>query len=434
MNKFQTSIIELTGIGFLLFFFIYGINFTFLPAYTSQLIALGILIFWGFKWFRNGNIELQADRNSIFIFFLWFFLFIWILFRTVDSGFRDFGFLVNILLLFIQVFIGSLFFSIWFFKRGLPFDFMIRLLQIVIVIQGVFIIIYFLSPAFKHFTLEYIPEGGNVPALHPFRSRGLTHQAGASLAAFQATGMLLTSYLITKKISWKWTAFDITGMVILLGSVMLTGRTGFIIFPFIAVYFTLFILFKNGVTKKMAYTGILLPFLGAGAFFLVQFIFQTYTGAEGGTGIFRAIGRWMFGEFQDLGQSGSSRTIDVLLKEHWFFPESMEVFLIGDPNTYLVNRVNSDIGIIRRIFGIGLIGISLTYFFVFSILYQVGYSVKNISERLLIFCFGVWLFILELKEPFVTDLRFSTIYLMMFSYICLMPLQKLNRFRLSSRK
>lgn len=434
MNNFRSNIFELSGIGFLLFFFIYGIHFTFLPTYTSQLIALSILILWGIKWYRSGNIELQTDRNSLYIFFLWFFLFIWILFRTVDSGFRDFGFLVNISLLFTQVFMGSLFFSIWFFKRGFSFDFMIRIIQIVIVIQGVFIIIYFLSPAFKHFTLEYIPEGGNVPALHPFRSRGLTHQAGASLAAFQATGMLLTSYLITKKISWEWTVFDIIGMVILLGSVMLTGRTGFIIFPFIAVYFTLFILFRNGVTKKMAYAGMMIPFLGIGAFFLVQFIFQTYTGTEGGTGIFRAIGRWMFGEFQDLGQTGSSRTIDVLLNEHWFFPESMEVFLFGDPNTYMVNRVNSDIGIIRRIFGIGLIGISLTYLLVFSILYQAGKSANNVSERLLILCFGVWLFILELKEPFVTDLRFSTIYMMMFCYICLMPVQKLNRFRLSNRE
>ncbi|MEX2347526.1 MAG: hypothetical protein WD604_18015 [Balneolaceae bacterium] len=433
MNVFlqKVNIIEMAGIGFLLFFFIYGINFTFLPVYTSQLIALGILTWWGFRLIANPDFEFRIDSGSQFLFTLWFILFVWVVFRTVHSGFRDFGFFVNIFLLFVQVFTGSLFFSAWFFRRGFSFDFMIRVIQVVIVVQAFFIIVYFLSPAFKEFTLRFIPEGGNVPALHPFRSRGLTHQAGASLAAFQATGMLLSAYLITKRISWKWTVFDVLSMVVLLGSVMLTGRTGFVILPFLLAYFGFYILFKKGLPRKIAYSGILLPLFGIGGFIAVQYIFQTYTGAEAGTDIFRTIGRWMFGEFQQLGETGGSRTIDVLIEEHWFFPDRVGLLLFGDPNTYQVNRVDSDIGIIRRIFGIGIVGLSLTYLLVFSFFYRMAGATENASERLLVICFGVWLFVLELKEPFVTDLRFATLYMMMFCYVCLLPVQKFNRFKLS---
>lgn len=427
----KTNRIEIAGIGFLLFFFIYGIHFTFLPAYTSQLIALGILTWWGFRLIGNPDFEFRIDSASQFLFTLWFILFVWVVFRTVHSGFRDFGFFVNIFLLFVQVFTGSLFFSAWFFRRGFSFDFMIRIIQLVIVVQAFFIIVYFLSPAFKEFTLRFIPEGGNVPALHPFRSRGLTHQAGASLAAFQATGMLLSTYLITKRISWKWTVFDVLSIVILLGSVMLTGRTGFVILPFLLAYFGFYILFKKGLPRKIAYSGLLLPLFGIGGFIAVQYIFQTFTGVDADTDIFRTIGRWMFGEFQDLGETGGSRTIDVLIEEHWFFPDRVSVLLFGDPNTYLVNRINSDIGIIRRIFGIGVVGISLTYLLVASFFYRMAGTTVNVSERLLVLCFGAWLFVLELKEPFVTDLRFATLYMMMFCYICLLPVQKFNRVKLS---
>lgn len=432
MNKLLrgASTVELIGIGFLLFFFIYGINFTFLPVYTSQLMAIGILFFWGLKWLSNRDREYFIDGGTQLIFTLWCILFLWVVFRTVHTGFRDLGFFVNIFSLLVQAFVGALFFSAWFFKRGHSFDFMIRIVQMVIVVQAFFIIIYFLSPAFKELTLRFIPEGGNVPALHPFRSRGLSHQAGARLAAFQATGMLLSVFLLTKRVSWKWTAIDLISIIIILASVMLTGRTGLVILPFLLIYLLLYTVIKKGVTRKIIYSAVVLPVFGISAFFLIYFIFQTYTGAEG-VDIFRSIGRWMFGEFQEFGERGGSRTIDVLLYEHWFFPDRVDVLLFGDPNTYQVNRITSDIGIVRRIFGIGIIGISLTYLFVISVFYHISGTVEHLSERLLVILLGIWMFILEFKEPFVTDLRFTTLYMMIFCYICLLPIQKINLYRLS---
>lgn len=421
---------EKTGFGFLLFFYIYSINFTFLPAYSSQLIAAAALLFWGFTFLQKGDLEFYADRGERIVLSLWIILFLWVLLRTILTGFRDLSLLINTFLLLIQVFVGALFLTMWLFRRGFSFTSVIRFIQVIIVIQGLFIIVYFFSWDFKEFTLLFIPEGGNLPALHPFRSRGLTHGAGAKLAALQASGVLLTAYLMLKIKNRGLLIFDILCVGILMTSVFMTGRTGFFIIPVVLAFYFVYMLGKNLIPKKIVIAGVVLPFLAIGAYFLIQIIFQAYIATEFDYNVFRSFTRWAFGEFEDLATTGSSRTVDVLINQHLFFPDEAGLFLIGDPTTYELNRVDSDIGVVRRIFGIGFIGLIMTYLFVGSVFVQMYRAVPHFTERLLIVFFAIWIFVLEVKEPFVTDFRFASVYLMMFCYLCLMPLQDFNRFKL----
>lgn len=426
----KSGVLEAGFFCFLLFFFIYSVNFTFLPAFSSQLLVMGVVVIWGFHFLQSGEIEFHLGKGAQTVLTLWVILFFWIFLRTLQTGFLDLSFLINITLLPVQVFIGALFLTAWLFKRGFSFTDMIRFIQLIIVIQAVFIVIYFFSWDFKEFTLLFIPEGGNLPALHPYRSRGLTHGAGAKLSALQAIGILFSGYLILKERSWKWVILDILAIVILLASVFMTGRTGFLIIPMLLFFYVVYILGKNIIPKKLLFTGAVLPVITVGGFFLIQFIFQAYMGVDTDSNVFRNLTRWAFGEFQDLGTTGGSRTIDALIYQHWFFPDEAGLFLFGDPNTYELNRVHSDIGIVRRIFGLGFIGLILTYLFVGNIFVQMVKSIPHFTERLLIVFLGLWLFILEFKEPFVTEFRFASVYLMLFSYICLMPLQNMNRFTL----
>ncbi len=426
-NSHIKNLIVVGGVGFLLFFFLYGVNFTFLPLFTSQLIAFGILAGFVILFFEKKDLYLQIDESIHVVFSLWVLLFFWVLILSVTNVFQDVGLLVNVFLLFFQVFIGSLFFALWFYKKKFSFRAVMRFIQVLIVIQGVFIIIYFFSMDFKLFTLKFIPEGGNLPALHPYRSRGLTHGAGATLAAFQGTGMLITAYLIVKAQSWKWTLFDVFSLGILAASVMLTGRTGFIVLPFIIGYALIYTVYKSRISRKLLTSVLLIPAIIFGGFLMME---TYYTQLFGGSDVFNALTRWAFGEFADLFTSGESRTVNVLFDDHLFFPDEPLLLLIGDPTTFSLYRIPSDIGLVRRLFGTGLIGVALIYMLVGFICYYSFKKATELPEKLFILVFAIWMFILEMKEPFVTDFRFASLYMIIFCFLCIAPIQKFNLIRL----
>lgn len=431
-NKHNGREMKLVGVGFLLFFFLYGVNFTFLPLFTSQLIALGVFIGFIFYSIERSDFSLKMDKSLRVVFSLWLILFLWVFVLTVATMFKDLSLLTATSLLFIQVFIGSLFFGLWFYKEQYSFRDLMRVVQIMMLIQGVFIIIYFFSMDFKMLTVKFIPESGNLPALHPFRSRGLTNGTGASLAAFQGTGMLITTYLILKAKSWKMTLFDVMALGLLAGSVMLTGRTGVVILPFILAFLSVYVIYHSRISRKLLVSLVLFPLILLSGFLVIETVYITYFG--GGADTFSALSRWAVGDLKNLITRGESRTIDVLVNEHLFFPKEPLLFLLGDPTTYALNRIPSDIGFVRRIFGTGLIGITLIYTLIGSILYLSIKKAPGTTEKLLLAVFTVWVFLLEFKEPLLTDYRFSALYMIIFCYLYIAPLQKLNLFKLSSEK
>lgn len=434
MNLSKTNSIKILapgGIGFLLFFFLYAVNFTFLPAYTSQLIAFGVLAAFAILSFEKKELVLQIDKNIRLVFTLWLLLLLWVLILSVATVFRDIGFLANVTLLFVQVFAGSLFFALWFYKNKYSFRGIMRFIQVLIVIQAVFIVIYFFSMDFKLFTLKFIPEGGNLPALHPYRSRGLTHGAGATLAAFQGTGMLITAYLIVKSQSWKWTLFDVFSLGILAASVMLSGRTGFVVLPFIIGFVAIYTVYKSRISRKLLTSALLFPAIIVGGFLMME---TYYTQLFGGGDVFSALTRWAFGEFGDLLTRGESRTVNVLFDEHLFFPDEPFLFLFGDPTTFSLNRIPSDIGLVRRLFGTGMVGVTLIYTLVGMICYYSFRKASELPEKLFILVFAVWMFLLEAKEPFVTDFRFASLYMIIFCFLCIAPLQKMNIITLKKKE
>lgn len=432
LNEHSIRRIKLVGVSFLLFFFMYGVSFTFLPLFTSQLVALGVFLGFIFYSIERSDFNLTVDRNLQIVFSLWVILFLWVFILTVGTMFKDLSLLTATLLFFIQVFIGSLFFGLWFYKEKYSFRDLMRVVQVMMLIQGVLIIIYFFSMDFKMLTVRFIPESGNVPALHPFRSRGLNNGTGANLAAFQGVGMLITSYLILKAKSWKMTLFDVMTLGILTGSVMLTGRTGAVIIPFIIAFLTLYVVYNSRISRKLLISLILFPLIILSGLLVLETVFLNYFG--GGADTFSSLSSWAIGDLERLITSGESRTIDELVNEHLFFPEEPLLFLLGDPTTYALNRIPSDIGFVRRIFGTGLIGISLIYTLVGFIFYLSIKKAPGTTEKLLITVFAAWVFLLEVKEPMLTDYRLSALYMIIFCYLCIAPIQKVNLFRLSSEK
>jgi len=431
-NRTRTDLPVLLLLSGGLFFVIYPINFSFLPTFTSRLIALAVILYALFEMVRTRTIRIGYDRNVLVLLALWFLLFIWVTWRTLQTGFEDFNWFVNTLLLLLQVATCSLFFAWWFFDRGYSFRFMVRVIQVCLVIQACFIIFYFFSWEFKHFTLRFIPEAGNVPALHPYRSRGLTHNASASLAALQATGLLLTVYLIVKARSWKEMLPDMLAAAILVGSIFLTGRSGFLVLPFLLLFFVLHMAVTRRIGKRFTTWVVTLPVVLLAAFLTMELVYTQLGGWAapwGGGDAFRSMTQWTFDEYEQLMTEGRSRTTDILIQNHWFFPQEAELLMLGDPRSYEVRRVSSDIGVVRRIFGIGVIGSLLTWLLVIGLLGHTAHRAMDPGERLLILVFGAWIFLLEFKEPFITDFRFATIYLMFFFYLCVMPLQPKYRLR-----
>lgn len=91
-------------------------------------------------------------------------------------------------------------------------------------------------------------------------------------------------------------------------------------------------------------------------------------------------------------------------------------FLIGNPATWSHERISSDVGYIRNIYGIGIIGVILTYTTFILLMKKTKKDSKSFEEKTLISILMYWLLFIELKEPFILREYYVFIYFVFFSY------------------
>lgn len=402
---------------FILFFYIYGVNFTFLPVHTSRLILLAAFIYFTLKFFFKPRIEVE---NTVLIaVFLYVVYFNWVFLISGFQQLKDVTILANTLLLFVHTLVGGIFFSTIFHKMNFTLRDAILFIQIVIFIQAVFIFIYFLSWDFREFTFNYIPETGNIDHRETlYRSRGLTHSSGSTLSVLQSIGLLFTAYLIST-VSYRSKQFFylILSFGFLVVSIGLTGRTGLFMLPVVLTYLLFLLMMKNKLPKNITYFAISIPLVLIASYFILKYGYFALLG-DGDAAVFDRLVKWYVDEFFGEGQV-QSRTIRTILHEHWFLPDDLKTFYLGDPSTWSVNRIPSDAGLVRRMHGVGLFGGALIYVLYLIVFLYIVVKSRGVAEKGLFALLGLFLLIIELKEPMITHLSIAGVYLMIFSYFLL---------------
>jgi hypothetical protein len=405
-------------LGFFLFFYLYGVQFTFMPLSTARIIILMAYAYFAFIILAKPSFHVQ--RSGILLLLVYVIFLYWVAFMTVLRGAKDLNILISTSLLILHSFIGGCFFVSILNKMDIDFRKFILFLQVVIVVQAVFIIIYFVSWEFREFTFAYIPEGGNIDHRTVlFRSRGLTHSASAALSVLQSFGLLFTAFLMT---SVKYRSIQFVYLCLSFGililSVLLTGRTGLLMLPVIVVYFGFILITKKRIPKNITYFVLAVPVLTFLSYILFRYVYQNFFGGittSGGEDVVDRVIRWYMVEFYEEGKL-QSRTVSAL-KEHWFFPESSSELLFGDPATWSFNRIRSDVGVVRMWHGVGLIGIIIYYSLMLLLFIHMAILSLSFPERFMIILLGVFIFIIELKEPFMFSIGINSFFMLILIFV-----------------
>lgn len=407
----------------LTFFFIYSVEFAFLPIHTSRIVsACG-----GFMLLLvaiRASYRIPIDRRVLVVMVLLGSYVTWVAIRTALTGAEDMSLLIAGVLILIQVLPGAAAIAYLLRGRDLDFDDLIRLLYLVIVVQAGFIVLSFFSLSFKEWTLAYIPETSNVDPLHPFRVRGLTHGTGAKLSAFQGAGLILATYLLINCRGYRELAYLLATSVFVAASILLTGRTGVFAVPLAVLLLAGYAILAGKVGKKAMLAVMAIPLVSIVGFVLFQeyyLLLGGWNSTGAGGDAFQALIEWFTEEFFASTSDDllGSRTIGVLLRYHWFLPDDDWRLFVGDPNTWTLARIHSDVGPVRMLFGAGLVGTALVYSAVLAMFVSMLRWSRSVGQAALFVVLAVWMALVELKEPYFIDLRYLSLVGLLFFFMCL---------------
>jgi len=393
------------------FFYLYSVAFSALPEqlFTARIIALvaaGVLVVQTL----TSRGQLSMDEDLVYVLALFGLYAAWVGWRTIVTGSDDYGLLTNAGLLLVQVFPGAILLGRACARRQPQLRDFVLLLQTIITVQAVLIVLSFLSADFRMLTdklLHVAPVADPVEALQPFRVSGFTHGTGAKLSAFQALGVLFSVYLLLGAKSTRAVAYLTLSIALLVGSIFLTGRTGFLMLPLCGLFVLLHASLQGRVPRGVIGATLLIPVCAIGGFIALKTIYLSGADTAASAEAFARLSRWVFKEFLRYGDSDSigSSTVAALLQHHWFLPDSNVTLLVGDPTTWGLRRIHSDVGPVRMMFGTGLVGALLLYSAVAMLWLATFRRSAGFTDRLMLLTLLAWLVLIELKEPMLIDLR-----------------------------
>jgi hypothetical protein len=418
-NLFNKKSVLLLILG--LFFFLFSVKFSFLPVHSYQIVLLITFFYVIADYVKNKeNLFVVSSEFKNFIYFYLLFLF-WILISYSFNEFEDPYMIKKIIVLFIKSIFCSLLFVYIFLRLNITLKNLILYLQIIIFIQALFIIFYFFSIDFKNWTLDFIPASGNLDPKIDFRSRGLMNGASATGALMISFGLIFTAYLVVVSEYRKRIFLYLSiSFLLILAAIFFIGRTGFLIVPFVCIYFLVLFIYKKEFRNNIKiFISYILGYL------IIIFIFLSILSYLNLFSIdltkFNTVLNWVKNEINFQNGSVEIKTLTIL-STHWFIPDDIKTLLFGNPLSFNEERISSDIGFIRILYGFGLIGSIIFYgFFIYTFLKMIQ-KLEKIEEKLIIIIFMILLFITEIKEPFLFKVSINSFILLLFLFINLNPL------------
>jgi hypothetical protein len=353
--------------------------------------------------------------------YLYLLLLFWIVISYCFNGFEDPYMIKKITILFVKSILCSLIFVYIFLKFDISFKNLILYLQIIIFIQALFVILYFFSLDFKNWTLDFILASGNLDPRVDFRSRGLMNGASATGALMISLGLIFTAYLVVVSELKKFNFFYLSiSFLLILTAIFFIGRTGFLIVPFVGLYFLVLFIYKKEFRNNIKiFTAYLFGYLIIGLIFLLILSYLNLFSID--LTKFNTVLNWVTNEINFKNGSVEVKTLTIL-SSHWFIPDDIKTLLFGNPSSFDEERISSDIGFIRILYGFGLIGSIIFYGFFIYIFLKMIKKLNKIEEKLIIIILAILFIITEIKEPFLFKVSINSFILLLFLFINLNPL------------
>lgn len=404
-----------------LFFFLFSVKFTFLPTHSYQIVLLIAIFYVIVDYIKNKKNLFNISSEFKSFIYLYLLLLFWIVISYCFNGFEDPYMIKKITILFVKSILCSLIFVYIFLKFDISFKNLILYLQIIIFIQALFVILYFFSLDFKNWTLDFIPASGNLDPRVDFRSRGLMNGASATGSLMISLGLIFTAYLVVVSELKKFNFFYLSiSFLLILTAIFFIGRTGFLIVPFVGLYFLVLFIYKKEFRNNIKiFTTYLFGYLIIGLIFLLILSYLNLFSID--LTKFNTVLNWVTNEINFKNGSVEVKTLTIL-SSHWFIPDDIKTLLFGNPSSFDEERISSDIGFIRILYGFGLIGSIIFYGFFIYIFLKMIKKLNKIEEKLIIIILAILFIITEIKEPFLFKVSINSFILLLFLFINLNPL------------
>ncbi len=404
-----------------LFFFLFSVKFTFLPTHSYQIVLLIAIFYVIVDYIKNKKNLFNISSEFKSFIYLYLLLLFWIVISYCFNGFEDPYMIKKITILFVKSILCSLIFVYIFLKFDISFKNLILYLQIIIFIQALFVILYFFSLDFKNWTLDFIPASGNLDPRVDFRSRGLMNGASATGALMISLGLISTAYLVVVSELKKFNFFYLSiSFLLILTAIFFIGRTGFLIVPFVGLYLLVLFIYKKEFRNNIKiFTTYLFGYLIIGLIFLLILSYLNLFSID--LTKFNTVLNWVTNEINFKNGSVEVKTLTIL-SSHWFIPDDIKTLLFGNPSSFDEERISSDIGFIRILYGFGLIGSIIVYGFFMYIFLKMIKKLNQIEEKLIIIILAILFIITEIKEPFLFKVSINSFILLLFLFINLNPL------------
>jgi len=323
-----------------------------------------------------------------------------------------------------------------FFSKKIHTDnvvFIIRAIYVSAFVHAVIMILAFFVPLFRNILYSIVPLGvkGEVFVESMVRSPGLTTGGGDALSVIQAVGLIFGIYYfvdIRREFSLYSFFKHIISFLILLLSILLSARTGLVLlFLFIVglLFYKLFIAISRSTISRSLFLkvsfaiGLFLIIVPIGYNYLMQSEYSRFAR--------RAFELYInYIETGEIGTSSSNKVQDM-----YFLPKDKVHLYFGDGNFGRdddLPYIDSDIGYIRTIYGVGIVGTIIMFMPLFYLLFVAIKSFKlnrYLSQMLVVLI--VILLITNLKVFHYFEFRES--FRVLFLLIAALTVLKVQKYK-----
>lgn len=375
------------GACLLLFIYIYVPSFIYFPVNLSYVVLL--ISFAYFSYGSNLTKLRSLFQNKSYVTFTFFYIVVFtyiILITLLSEEKYNKDFVITYIRFAFDIFLVLPFF-VFLFRDDLKFTIyrFLHTLVIIGVIQGIIASLMFISPVIRDLMFGYII---NLPSEkltdQIYRGFGMANDFYFAVPLFQGITFLLSSFLYVYTRKYKYLIF----LPFILISMVLNARISILVIPvFVFVIFVISFFYDDlkwiRRLSGMISAVFVLLFI-AGIYFMtnpdkleaIEWALSGITGAMGALG----------------GDITQSRTLMIILSEHWHFPHEFSELLFGKGLVVFANSdapVRSDLGYIRFIYYGGVFLSLLMYFAVINFVVtratkSSSYLVKGILLALLL--------------------------------------------------
>jgi hypothetical protein len=256
-------------------------------------------------------------------------------------------------------------------------DEILRIIIIVGVINSVFMVAVFLSPGIGDFLYAFIKisDKSQKALSMGMRVPGLFYSGFSSLSVFYAAVLMISIVYFSRHKNASLLYVAVTTMALLLG-IVLSGRTGQLLAVFGVIYLQLF----NAKIEKVINNGLYFKVLILSVCIVLPALWMVDVSQ------YEYFWRWAFEYVYNYIDENevSTKSTTSLFGVMYFLPENSEDIVLGTGNfgkSGNLQEIHSDVGYIRFIYGVGIVGLLFAFSVYLYILYLV-FSKKRCDKRI----------------------------------------------------